>query len=126
MSKKKTEQDDLTLLQAKHDALADQMVDLETQVSNLQMENKDLHQELDALRSKQNEIVSSVSIAPAPAPPPVKPVVVIGGQQYQFKVAEFRVPGIARVFNSAEIAADEMLLSQTFEKYPGLFRKIEE
>lgn len=113
---------DVQELIAKHDALVEEVVELKSDIDALREENEQLRQELDQVRNKTNETASSLQINPTPAPAPERPVVEIGGEKYQFKVAECNIKG--KVVKAADVAADEEQLAQFFVDYPGLFKKL--
>lgn len=110
------EVDSPQLQQAKIDALEAEVTTLIEQVDAQQSE-------IAALRETTAKVANSVSIAPPPPAPPVRPVVEIEGERYQFKTGEVRISS-RRVVPSADIAADKELLNEVFGKYPGMFTKL--
>lgn len=115
--------DELSTLQAQHDVLAEEVLELRQLLKDQRQENRQLREEMEILRSLTATVANSVSIAPAPPAAPERPVVEIGGERYQFKVGTVRLSP-RQVVQATQIADDPALLEEVFVKYPGLFKKL--
>lgn len=113
---------DLELLQAKHDALVDQVIVLENNLDAFQVENAVLREHLERLQAVTSQVANSASIAPPPPAPPERPTVEIGGEQYRFKIGAFRIGN--KVVEAADLVGDEARLLDVLTKYPGLLEKL--
>lgn len=117
------EVDSPQLQQAKIDAISDEVLTLRELVDLLKEENTALKEEVAELHATTTRVANSASIAPPKPAPPVRPVVEIGGERYQFKTGEVRLD-TRRVVSSTAIAGDEDLLNEVFGKFPGMFTKL--
>jgi len=113
--------DDLATLQAKHEALLEEVDTLARNMARLEAENADLREKVKEL---SGSVRNSALIDPPAPPPPGKPVVEIEGQKMQFKMGRFKLPGITKIFEAAEVARDEAMLTEIFTKYPNLFTPV--
>lgn len=117
------EVDSPELMQAKIDALTDQVLVLENNLEALQAENAVLRAHLDRLQEVTTQVANSASIAQPPPPPLERPTVEIEGATYRFKIGEVRLSH-REVVKSTDLANDETRLYEVFGKFPGLFQKI--
>lgn len=117
---KKTQITDEQVQDAAAEALAEEILNLHTELEQERTERKALQEQLNALRESIANVTNSVNIAPPPPAPLERPVVPLpDGTRLRFKAGAFKAGG--KVLVAAEVADSPELLAQVIEKYPGLF-----
>jgi len=102
------------------EALAEEILAMQTELEHERSERKALEGQLEALRETINTITNSVQLAPAPPAPLERPIVTLeDGTLLRFICGAFKYNG-DRVL-ATDVATDPAVLAAVLAKFPGLF-----
>jgi hypothetical protein len=119
MSKKQSIEEQ-QIADAATDALAEEILNIQTELEHERSERKAIEAQLEALREALNAVTNSVQITPTPPAPLERPVVMLDdGTRLRFICGAFKYNG-ERVL-ATDVANDPALIAAVLAKFPGLF-----